>query len=81
MCRDRERRGCGFADVDIQGSSGSRDPIKPKVVRVVCPNNSLVTFLLTTLSTCNVFDQQLHLRMLHGASNLSARRLIPSPHE
>ena len=55
--RDLERTGCGFADMDVQGSSDSCDPIKLKVVGVGCPNNLLVTFLLTTPLTCNVFDQ------------------------
>ena len=37
------------------------DPIKPKVVGVVCPNNSLVIFPSTSPSTRNVSDQQSYL--------------------
>ena len=48
MCRDREQRVCGFADVDVWQSSDLLDPIKPKAVGVVCPNNSLVIILLST---------------------------------
>ena len=43
MCHDCEWRGCGSADVDVQWSSDSLNPIKLKVVGVICPNNSLVT--------------------------------------
>ena len=35
MCRNHERRVCGFADMDTWRSSNSLDPIKPKVVGVV----------------------------------------------
>ena len=38
------------------GVSDSLDPINPKVVRVVCLNNLLVTFSSTTPFTCNVSD-------------------------
>ena len=48
ICRDREWRECGFADVDVWWSSNSCDPIKLKVVRGFYPNNSLVTFSSTT---------------------------------
>ena len=35
MCRDREQREYGFADVIVRRMSGPLDPIKPKVVGVV----------------------------------------------
>ena len=45
MCRDRGRKGCGFADVVAWRMSDASGPIKPKDVGVVWFNNSLVTFL------------------------------------
>ena len=48
MCCDCEWGVCGFADMDVWQSSDLPDPIKPKAAGVVCPNNSLVTFLAST---------------------------------
>ena len=35
MCRDREQRECGSADVEVWRSSDLLDPIKPKAVDAV----------------------------------------------
>ena len=56
MCRDHEWRGCGSADVNVWQLSNLLDPIKPKVVGVICLNNSLITSLSCTPFSCYVFD-------------------------
>ena len=61
MCHDCERRGCGSADMDVWRLSDLLDPIKPKAVRVVWLNNSLVTFLI---------DYLLHLQCLWSIATL-----------
>ena len=48
MCHNHEREGCGSADVDTWQLSNSLDPIKPRAVRVIYPNNSLIILLLST---------------------------------
>ena len=52
ICRDRERRECGSADVEVWQSSDLLDPIKPKGVGVVWLNNSLVIYQLPLHLPC-----------------------------
>ena len=81
MRHNHERRGCGFADVVMWRLSNSLDPINPNVVDVIQLNNSLVTFPLTSSPIRNVFDQQPHIRTLHGAPNFLGRCSVPYAHQ
>ena len=72
MCRDRERRLRGLADVEVWQPSDPLDPIKPKDIGVVLFNNSLVTFLSTSsilaMSLINnrIFERSMGHRISRG---------------
>ena len=65
MCRDRERRECGSAEVEVWRSSDPLGPIKLKGVGVVWLNNLLVTstptFFTLAMSLVNshVFERSM----------------------
>ena len=69
ICRDREQRECGSADVEVWRSSDLLDPIKPKVAEVILLNNLLVTslpassILAMSLINSRVFERSMGHRI------------------
>ena len=75
ICRDREQKECGSADVEVWRSSDPLDPIKLKGVGVVRLNSSLVTPTPTsfTLAMSLVNNYVFERSMGHQISREDAR--------